>query len=140
MSTLSVIYEQTLPQTGTIYPDTVDERYFDYLREHISTIEANNEGYVRDRITTGCLKKVSTADGLYTEGVPIEYINIILDGIDELASDDNQLNSMLWLLQKTSARVYVQPRNRISSGDKHIGNIWIFDKDGFVQLFMVKQM
>lgn len=137
MSTLSTVHEQTLPAPGTIYPDTIDERYFKYLREHISAIEADNNQDVQDRITAGCLKKVSTIEGLYTEGVPNKYLNIILDGIDELASDDKQLNCMMWLLQKTSARVYVQPRNRISSGDKHIGNIWIFSEGGFVQLFMV---
>jgi len=137
MSTLSNIHEQTLPAPGTIYPDTVDERNFNYIREHISAIEADNDSCVQDRITAGSLKKVSTIDGLYTEGVPNEYLNTILDGIDELASDDKQLNCMMWLLQKTAARVYVQPRNRISSGDKHIGNIWIFGEDGFVQLFMV---
>ena len=137
MATLSNIHEQTLPASGTIYPDTVDERNFNYLRENISAIEADNGSCVQDRITAGCLKKVSTVEGLYTEGVPNEYLNIILDGIDELASDDKQLNCILWLIQKTSSRVYVQPRNRISSGDKHIGNIWIFSEDGFVQLFMV---
>jgi hypothetical protein len=137
MYTLYTVHEQTLPAPGTIYPDTVDERNFKYLREHIGAIEADNDSCVQDRITAGCLKKVSTIEGLYTEGVPNEYLNIILDGIDELASDDKQLNSMMWLLQKTAARVYVQPRNRISSGDKHIGNIWIFSEDGFVQLFMV---
>jgi len=138
MSTLYTVHEQTLPAPGTIYPDTVDERNFNYLREHISAIEADNGSCVQDRITAGCLKKVSTVEGLYAEGVPIEYLGAVLDGIDELASDDKQLNCILWLIQKTSARVYVQPRNRISSGDKHIGNIWIFSEDGFVQLFMVK--
>ncbi len=137
MATLSTVHETTLPELGTIYPDTLDERYFKYLREHINTIEANNEGDVQDRINGGALKKVCTVDGLYTEGVPVEYLDIILDSIDELASDDGQLNCMMWLLQKTSARVYVQPRHRISSGDKHIGNIWIFDKGGFLQLFVV---
>ena len=137
MSTLSTVHEQTLPAPGTIYPDTIDESNFKYLREHISDIEADNDSNVQDRIAAGSIKKVSTVEGLYTEGVPNEYLNIILDGIDELASDDKQLNCMMWLLQKTSARVYVQPRNRISSGDKHIGNIWIFSEDGFVHLFMV---
>jgi hypothetical protein len=138
MSTLSTVHEQTLPAPGTIYPDTVDERCFNYLREHINTFEADNDNHVQDRITAGSIKKVSTVDGLYAEGVPKEYLGAVVDGIDELASDDKQLNCILWLIQKTSARVYVQPRNRISSGDKHIGNIWIFSEGGFVQLFMVK--
>ena len=137
MATLSTIHDHTLPEPGTIYPDAIDEHHFKYLGEHISTIEGNNSQDVHTRITGGSLKKVSTVDGLYTEGVPIEYLNIILDSMDEVASDENQLNCMLWLIQNTSARVYIQPRNRISSGEKHIGNIWIFSEGGFVQLFMV---
>jgi hypothetical protein len=138
MATLSTIQEQTLPAPGTIYPDTTDQHYFKYLTENIGNIENNNEIDIQSRISEGCLKKVYTNDGLYTEGVPVEYINIIFDAITEIAKDDTTLDCMMWLVQASSIRVYLQPRNRISSGKKHIGNIWIFTEDGFVQLYMVK--
>lgn len=137
MATLSAIQEQTLPNPGTIYPDTVDDRYFDFLYEHIGVIEMKNEADVQQRISAGGLKKVSTSHGLYTEGVPVEYLDLVLESIVELACDDNQLDCMLWLVQQSSARVYLQQRNHISSGKEHIGNIWIVDEAGFIQLFKV---
>ena len=138
MATLSDIQEQTLPEPGAIYPDIIDERYFNFLQKHIGTIEANNQHDVQQRISLGALKKVYTSYGLCTEGVPFEYLELILEGIEQIASDDNKLDCMMWLIQPSSARVYLQQRNRISSGKEHIGNIWIFNTDGYVQLFMVK--
>lgn len=138
MATLSTIQEQTLPNPGTIYPDTVDDRYFDFLYEHIGTMEMNNDLDVKKRISVGSLKKVSTIYGLYTEGVPVEYLDLVLEGTVELACDNNQLDCMLWLVQQSSTRVYLQQRNHVSSGKEHIGNIWIVDDHGFIQLFKVK--
>lgn len=138
MATLSTVHEQTLPDPGTIYPDTIDECTFKYIREHIDSLEASNHLDVDYRISAGCLKKVFSTSGLYTEGVPIEYLDIILDSIDELAVEDNQLNCMLWLVQQSALRVYIQSRNRISSGKQHIGNVWIVDTEGGVHLFIIK--
>jgi hypothetical protein len=139
MATLSTVVERTLPEPGTTYPDAIDENYFNFLKEHINTLEANNSRDVQERISNGSLKKLLIVGGIYTEGVPIEYVNLVLEAITELADDKGELNGMFWLIQQSSARVYLQPRNRISSDQQHIGNIWIFDEHGYLQLFMVKK-
>jgi hypothetical protein len=139
MATLTASTEPTLPEPGTIYPDNIDESYFNYLREHIGALENSNSSQVHERISYGALKNLYVVDGLYAEGVPVEYIDIVSDGITELADDTGTLNCIFWLIQQSAARVYLQPRNRISSGNKHIGNIWIFGEDGYLHLFMVKQ-
>ncbi len=129
----------SLPQPGTVYPDITDEHNFNFLKKHISSIEASNDQEVQERITNGAIKKVVAVSGFYVEGVPSNYTDIVLDSIEEFAQDDCQLDCMFWLLQQSNLRVYLQPRHRISSGDKHIGNIWIFCEKGFSGLFMVKK-
>jgi hypothetical protein len=128
----------SLPQPGTIYPDVIDERNFNFLKQHIGSIEAGNDNDILERISAGSIKKLFTESGLYVEGVPVEYINIVIESVAELAQDDQKLDCMFWLIQQSTYRVYLQPRHRISSGNKHIGNIWIFNEKECFGLFMVK--
>jgi hypothetical protein len=133
MATVSVI-----PPTGSIYPDKIDTINFSYITKQMSKLEQTNHYSLQERIRKGCLKKLFVGN-LYTEGVPNTHFTVIREAIEELSYDDNKLNCMLWINQTShNSRVYIQPRNYISSGEKHIGNIWIFYANETVDLYMVK--
>jgi hypothetical protein len=127
-----------IPPAGSIYPDKIDTINFDYIAKHIAKLEQTNHYSVQERIRKGCLKKMSV-ENLYTEGVPNTHFSVIREAIEELSYDDHKLNCMLWINQTShNSRLYIQPRNYISSGQKHIGNIWIFYANNTVDLYMVK--
>jgi hypothetical protein len=128
----------SIPPAGSIYPDQIDTANFNYIGKHIAKLEQTNHYTVQERIRKGYLKKLFV-DNLYTEGVPNTHFNVIREAIEELLYDDNKLNCMLWINQTShNCRVYIQPRNYISSGEKHIGDIWIFYANNTVDLYMVK--
>jgi hypothetical protein len=123
---------------GAIYADKIDLANFNYITKQIYKLEQTNHYSVQERLRKGCLKKLFV-DNLYTEGVPNSHFSVIREAIEELSYDDYTLNHMFGIKHNShNSRVYVQPRNYISSGEKHIGDIWIFYANGTVDLYIVK--
>jgi hypothetical protein len=127
------------PPPSSVYADKIDLANFNYITKQISKLEQTNHYSVQERLRKGCLKKLFV-DNLYTEGVPSSHFSVIREVVEELSYDDDYTLNHIFGIKHNShnSRVYIQPRNYISSGQKHIGNIWIFYSNGTVELYIIK--